>query len=70
MPGINGNYCTIYDCYIPKKNHKEDNPPPFPTFYPEDIEEPLPENIFHEDLHNFSDPSITIKDDEASESKR
>ncbi|GIX68550.1 39S ribosomal protein L3, mitochondrial [Caerostris darwini] len=63
VPGVNGNYCTIYDCYIPKKNHTEQNPPPFPTFYAEDVEEPLPEDIFDENLHNFSEPSIIFPED-------
>ncbi|KAG8188585.1 hypothetical protein JTE90_005941 [Oedothorax gibbosus] len=69
VPGVNNNYVTIHDSYVPKKCHKEDNPPPFPTFYPEDAEEPFPENIFHENIHNFSDPSVTFEEDESKDKK-
>lgn len=64
VPGANNNYCTIYDCYIKKKIHTEKNPPPFPTFFPEDVTEPLPEDIYAEDLHTFSEPTITLKEEE------
>lgn len=64
VPGVNNNYCTIYDCYAKKKIHTEENPPPFPTFYPEDVTEPLPEDLYAKDLHTFSDPSITVPEEE------
>ncbi|GFR17803.1 39S ribosomal protein L3, mitochondrial [Trichonephila clavata] len=64
VPGVNENYVTIYDSYVNKKRHTEENPPPFPTFSPEDVDEPLPENMYDEDLHNFSDPSIKILEEE------
>lgn len=63
VPGVTGSYCSIYDCYVKKKEHKEENPPPFPTFYPQDITEPLPEDIFATELHNFSEPSVTLEED-------
>jgi len=63
VPGITSSYCTIYDCYKIKKNHTEDNPPPFPTFYPEDVTEPLPEDLYADELHTFSEPSITLEED-------
>ncbi|XP_015912199.2 large ribosomal subunit protein uL3m isoform X1 [Parasteatoda tepidariorum] len=68
VPGIINNYCIIYDCYIEKKCHTEDDPPHFPTFFPEDMTEPVTENLYDEQLHNFSDPSVTFEDEEASKS--
>lgn len=64
VPGIVNNYCTIYDSYIEKKIHTEENPPPFPTFYPEDATEALPEDLYASDLHTFSDPSVTYEEEE------
>lgn len=66
VPGINNNYCTIYDCYIPKKCFTEETPPPFPTYFSEDNTEPLPEDLYAEDLHNFSEPSVTLEEDSES----
>ncbi|XP_035213051.1 39S ribosomal protein L3, mitochondrial-like isoform X2 [Stegodyphus dumicola] len=66
VPGVTNNYCYIYDCYKEKKRHTEDNPPPFPTYYPEDSAGLLPEDIFDEKLHNFSDPSIIVEETESN----
>lgn len=63
VPGVINNYCYIYDCYMEKKRHQENNPPPFPTFYSESVQEILPENIWDEDLHKFSSPSITFEEE-------
>ncbi|XP_054715330.1 39S ribosomal protein L3, mitochondrial-like [Uloborus diversus] len=64
VPGGINSYCTIYDSYVTKKHHTEESPPPFPTFYPEDVSEPLPENTFDKDLHTFSEPSVIIEEEE------
>lgn len=40
-------------------NHK--NQPIFPTFYPEDLQEPLPEEIVLPDVFDFSKPTITFE---------
>ncbi|GFS73047.1 39S ribosomal protein L3, mitochondrial [Nephila pilipes] len=64
VPGVNENYVIIYDSYANKKRNIEENPPPFPTFYPEDVDEPLLEDIYDEDLHDFSEPSIKIQVEE------
>ncbi len=34
------------------------NPPVFPTFYPEELEEPLPEDQYAPDIFDFSEPTI------------
>ena len=39
-----------------------ESPPYMPTFYPEDANEELPEDIYDKDLHQFSDPTITYTD--------
>ncbi|GFU11314.1 39S ribosomal protein L3, mitochondrial [Nephila pilipes] len=68
VPGVNKNYVTIYDSYAYKKRHIKENPPPFPTFYPEDVDEPLLEDIYDKDLHDFSEPSIKIQEEETKKS--
>ncbi|GFS73045.1 39S ribosomal protein L3, mitochondrial [Nephila pilipes] len=68
VPGVNENYVTIYDSYVNKKCHMEENPPPFPTFYPEVVNEPLLEDIYDEDLHDFSENSINIQEEETKKS--
>ncbi|XP_054283041.1 39S ribosomal protein L3, mitochondrial [Macrosteles quadrilineatus] len=57
VPGPVNGYVYIFDTVLPLRKRKE-KPAAFPTFYPEDLEEPLPEDLFHESLHMFSDPSI------------
>lgn len=36
---------------------------PFPTYYPDASEENMPENIYHDNVFNFDDPSIVFVDD-------
>lgn len=35
---------------------------PFPTHYPEESEEPIPEEYFAPELFNFADPSIVFEE--------
>ena len=42
-----------------------ENPPPFPTFYAEDVKEPLPEDIYDKELHAFDEPTIIYEETEA-----
>ncbi|XKL67562.1 hypothetical protein PGB90_003053 [Kerria lacca] len=58
IPGDTGSIVYIYDTNVTHKLLNHHNPPVFPTFYPEDLEEPLPEDQFTPELFNFSDPSI------------
>lgn len=62
-PGANHSYVYIMDCKFHRKMHVEENPPPFPTYYPEE-NEPQPEEIWAPDIHSFSSPTITFEDTE------
>jgi hypothetical protein len=48
-------YCSD-NCY-----RKPKEAPHFPTYYPED-EEPLPEELYSENLHPFTAPSVTYEE--------
>ena len=64
IPGPTHCYVRITDSYLPKnqKNFNVESHPPFPTFYLEENKEKLPEEIFHKELHNFSEPTIKFED--------
>lgn len=61
VPGHVHHYVYIMDTFLPTK--KPATPPPFPTYYPEDEKDPLPEELYHPDLHVFSDPTLTFSDE-------
>lgn len=46
----------IYDTILPLR--KPTTSPPFPTSFDDELSDPLPENIWYEDVHNFKDPTI------------
>ncbi|KAJ8867741.1 hypothetical protein PR048_031544 [Dryococelus australis] len=60
VAGETNNICYIYDTFLPLK--KTNEAPCFPTFYPEDLEEPLPDELYSDELHPFSAPTITFQD--------
>ncbi len=47
------------------REFSSENPPPFPTYYPEDAKEPLPEDIYDKDLHSFGEPTLIFEETEA-----
>lgn len=46
------------------RKYNKDNHPPFPTYYEEESEEKLPENIYDKDLHPFDEPSLLFEETE------
>lgn len=44
--------------------------PPFPTHYPEEDKEPLPDDLYDPKLFNFSDPTITFPEEDEKKTKR
>ncbi|XP_038067007.1 39S ribosomal protein L3, mitochondrial-like [Patiria miniata] len=54
-------YIKVIDSVLPK-NKKVKAPPPFPTFYED---EELEEELYDDDMFNFSDASIEYPEDEA-----
>ncbi len=64
IPGPTHCYVRISDSCLPKNkvNIQADNHAPFPTFYPEDQEEKLAEDLFFNEIHKFSEPTIKFED--------
>ncbi|CAG0900523.1 unnamed protein product [Cyprideis torosa] len=63
VPGEHGSFIYVHDCRIPNKRAKDmDNPPPFPTSYPEEGDE-VPEDEFDPQIHQHDSPTITFPDD-------
>lgn len=58
IPGATGSYVIIYDSWLHHHRHTSDNPPHFPTFFQD--EDDIDEELYHEDLHVFSTPSISF----------
>ncbi|KDR10699.1 39S ribosomal protein L3, mitochondrial [Zootermopsis nevadensis] len=59
IPGGTNSIVYIYDTFLPLRKPKE--APHFPTYYPED-EEPLPDEIYSENLHPFTAPTIKYEE--------
>ncbi|KAK3893036.1 hypothetical protein Pcinc_003130 [Petrolisthes cinctipes] len=60
IPGATGSYVYVYDSWYHHCRHTPDNPPPFPTFFQD--EDNIDEELYHEDLHVFSNPSISFNE--------
>ncbi|XP_072743676.1 large ribosomal subunit protein uL3m [Anoplolepis gracilipes] len=61
IPGEINSYCHIYDTLLPLRRHK--TTPYFPTYLPNITEEPLPEELYADEVHPFIDPTIEFKED-------
>ena len=70
-PGPNHCYTAIFDSVLPlRRRLMLDEPPFMPTFYPDlDSKEPLPEELNHESLFDFSAPSIVYEEDKSKKKK-
>lgn len=64
IPGPTHCYVRINDSCLPKNKHnlQMENHPPFPTFFPEDLEKQMPEDLFLEDIHKFTEDTIRFED--------
>jgi large subunit ribosomal protein L3 len=62
FPGEIGNFLTIRDTFSAPHRGKSHPDPHFPTHYPDEAEEPLPDDIFHPLMHKYGDPTITFDD--------
>ncbi|XP_071448469.1 large ribosomal subunit protein uL3m [Hetaerina americana] len=58
VPGETNSIVHVYDTLLPLRRLKE--APPFPTFYPEESSEPLPEEIYFDEVFPFGSPSINF----------
>ncbi|KAH9424236.1 54S ribosomal protein L3 [Dermatophagoides pteronyssinus] len=64
VPGATNSWVYIHDTSLQEKKYNKDNHPPFPTYYEEESEEKLPENIYDKDLHPFDEPSLLFEETE------
>ncbi|ESO82772.1 hypothetical protein LOTGIDRAFT_108795 [Lottia gigantea] len=60
IPGETHTFVRINDTVLPLRR-KTENPPPMPTWYPEDESEQLAEEYFDEDLFQFTNESLDLK---------
>lgn len=60
IPGATNSWCLVMDTKLPLRKPVK-NPPPMPTHYPEDDVTPLPEDIVHQDIHKFDEPTIIFQ---------
>lgn len=58
IPGETNGLVYVFDTMIPSKRAKLN--PPFPTSLDDSIE-PLPEDLFSDETHDFRDPTIFFK---------
>ncbi|KAI5736896.1 hypothetical protein M8J76_008236 [Diaphorina citri] len=62
IPGTVGSYVYLYDTILPtkKKQKRKLGLPPvhFPTYIEQEDSAPLPEDLFHPDVHDLGEPSI------------
>lgn len=61
IPGETNSIITVYDTILPQRKRKE-APPYFPTFYPNDLDDPLPEDLYEESVHHFDAPTIKFEE--------
>ncbi|XP_075212615.1 mitochondrial ribosomal protein L3 [Lycorma delicatula] len=63
VPGETNSVVYIYDTLLPLKKFTS-KPPGFPTHFPEEDNEPLPEELYDDSIHYFENPSITYEVEE------
>lgn len=61
VPGFNNSFVKIRDTCLFNRKRKEQ--PNFPTYFPERSNEPVPENLYDDELHQMDAPSITFTDE-------
>lgn len=61
IPGEVNTYCYIFDTLLPLRKTK--TAPNFPTYLPNTTAESLPEELYVDDLHVFTDPTIEFEEE-------
>ena len=78
VPGPNHCYVRVMDTRLRYRRVAMANrgkvdeaigPLPMPTFFPDDVTESMPEELFDKDLFQFAEPSITYPDEPAAKTK-
>ncbi|XP_067651670.1 large ribosomal subunit protein uL3m-like [Haliotis asinina] len=70
IPGENHTYVRVMDTVLPLRKPSPDAPPPMPTWFPEDSDQEVSEEYFHDKLFNFKSPSIQFEPEEEVVKKR
>ncbi|XP_012286876.1 39S ribosomal protein L3, mitochondrial [Orussus abietinus] len=63
VPGETNNVIQVFDSLLRHRRHTV--APHFPTYFPTNEQEPLPEEILADDVHPFEAKSITFSEEEA-----
>ncbi|XP_050399033.1 39S ribosomal protein L3, mitochondrial [Patella vulgata] len=58
VPGNTHGFVRVMDTKLPLRKPAPENPPPMPTWYPEDATEPIEEEYFDKDLFQFTEESV------------
>lgn len=69
-PGPPHCFTRIYDTGHMGRRLEMASAPPMPTFYADDVKEPLPEEFFDKDLFQFTEPSIVYSIEDADKKKK
>lgn len=69
-PGPPHCFTRIYDTGHMGRRLEMVSAPPMPTFYADDVKEPLPEEFFDKDLFQFTEPSIVYSIEDADKKKK
>ncbi|XP_073987482.1 mitochondrial ribosomal protein L3 isoform X2 [Rhodnius prolixus] len=59
VPGETNSLIYVHDTLLPLRKRKE-SPLYFPTFYPQLVDTPLPDDLYDSTVHPFDQPSITF----------
>lgn len=61
IPGETNTFCYLYDTVLPRR--RSETPPYFPTYIPDLSKEPLPEDLYADDVHPFKAPTIRLSEE-------
>jgi len=73
VPGPNHCYVRVFDTTVRDRRDEmaaRQSPPPMPTFYRDDLTAPLPEELFHDELFQFTQDSILFAEPEKVTKKK
>jgi len=60
VPGETNSFLSIRDTRL--RTYGKPTAAPFPTYYPDEVTEPLPDDIFDPRMHNYEEPTILFED--------
>ena len=69
IPGPVHGYVRIMDCIFRHRRVLKTNTP-MPTWFPEDAEETLPEDIYSDKMYQFGQPTVVFKEEKQMKQKK